>query len=271
MREQVQLDLSDRAAIRYLANRKRMATLEDAALSAIEGWVTRHGRPWVAISGGKDSTILLHLISQVTNDLPVVWYDSGLEYPQTQPFIESMCNRWGFDLTIIKATPDALTLLEMSGHWEAGVIKIDHDLLDEALIDGPQREAMRRWGKYAIYGLRGAESKSRNIVLHKGTKGVVERHHRDGSLAHSFLAPLYRWRIDSQTDDINGYAAHHKIPMHPAYEAMTRMGVPPQHQRVGLLVTGMGLATGGWAKTYAIAPEYCRLVEQRLPLLSQFR
>lgn len=271
MREQISLDLNDRAATRYLANRKRMARLEDAALSAIDSWATQHGRPWVAISGGKDSTVLLHLVSQVRNDLPVVWYDSGLEYPQTRPFIESMCQRWGFDLHIIRAEPDALTLLEMSGHWEHGVIKIDHNLMDEALIDGPQREAMRRFGIHGIYGLRAAESASRFLVLRNASNGVIERHNRDGSLYHAFLAPLHRWRIDGQTDDINGYAAHHRIPMHPAYEKMTKLGVPAQHQRVGLLVSGMGLSAGGWARTYAVAPEYCRLVEQRLPILNQYR
>lgn len=262
--------LGDPAATRYLANHKRMASKEDAARRSIADWVTQHGASWVAVSGGKDSTVLLHLVSQVAPHLPMVFFDSGLEYPQTRPYLESLAVAWGFDFHVIKAKPDALSLLEASGHWEHGAVKVPNRIMDEVLIKQPQAEAIRRWGNHGIYGLRADESPGRSIALHKG-QGVISKHGPDGSLTYQFLAPLWRWRITDTSDDINGYAAHHKINMHPVYSMLTKMGISPKHQRVGILVSGWGLDQGVWAKTHAVAPEYCRLVEQRLPILSQFR
>lgn len=247
-----------------------MQRLEESALTAIEAWVTQHEQSWVAVSGGKDSTVLLHLVSQVAPHLPMVWFDSGLEYPQTRPYLESLAERWGFDFHIIPARPDALTLLRATGHWEHGVLKADHGLMNKALIEDPQSEAMARWGNHGIYGLRAAESAGRAIALNR-TKGTISKHRRDGSLHYQFLAPLWNWKITDTLDDINGYAANHRVDLHPVYRRLTELGVPAQLQRVGLLVTGWGLDQGVWAKTHAVAPEYCRLIEQQLPVLAQYR
>lgn len=46
----------------------------------------------VSFSGGKDSTVLLHLVRQMYPDVPAVFCNTGLEYPEIQAFAKSFEN-----------------------------------------------------------------------------------------------------------------------------------------------------------------------------------
>lgn len=47
------------------------------------------GKVFVAFSGGKDSTVLLDLARRVYPDVPAVFVDTGLEYPEVKEFVKS--------------------------------------------------------------------------------------------------------------------------------------------------------------------------------------
>jgi PP-loop superfamily ATP-utilizing enzyme len=53
---------------------------------------------YISFSGGKDSTVLLHLARQIYPNIPAVYIDTGLEFPEVREFALSQAN-------IIKLVP----------------------------------------------------------------------------------------------------------------------------------------------------------------------
>lgn len=61
----------------------------------IREWVHKYGEDgvYVSFSGGKDSTVLLHLVREMYGDvIPGVFVDTGLEYPEIREFVRTFDN-----------------------------------------------------------------------------------------------------------------------------------------------------------------------------------
>lgn len=60
----------------------------------IREWVREYGTDgvYVSFSGGKDSTVLLHIVREMYPDVEAVFVNTGLEYPEIQRFVKSFDN-----------------------------------------------------------------------------------------------------------------------------------------------------------------------------------
>lgn len=57
----------------------------------IRDWVDYwHGDVHVSFSGGKDSTVLKHIVDGMYDDIPAVFVNTGLEYPEIQKFVRDV-------------------------------------------------------------------------------------------------------------------------------------------------------------------------------------
>lgn len=48
------------------------------------------GQVYVSFSGGKDSTVLKHIVDSIYDDVPAVFVNTGLEYPEIQKFVREV-------------------------------------------------------------------------------------------------------------------------------------------------------------------------------------
>ena len=60
----------------------------------IRQWVNEYGEDgvYVSFSGGKDSTVLLHIVRSMYPNVKAVFVDTGLEYPEIRDFVKSFDN-----------------------------------------------------------------------------------------------------------------------------------------------------------------------------------
>lgn len=211
---------------------------------------------YLAFSGGKDSLVVLHLARQVAPDLPVVFFDSGLEYPETYSYIADLADGWDLTLDVVPARPSALEVLIGCGLWDHAATGPDTTgTLHDALITVPAAAAHRRYGPGELWGVRAAESRGRHHAFaaarvkapctcstrcspraHRHRHGgTITR--RDGTTAYS---PIWDW----PTTDVWGYLHHHGVPANPVYARLAAIGAPEHALRLTLMLDGGHLTTG---------------------------
>lgn len=77
----------------------------------IEWYQKNDGKVYVSFSGGKDSTVLLDLVRRIYPDVPAVFIDTGLEYPELREFVKTVNN-----VTWIKPEMNFRKVIETYGY-----------------------------------------------------------------------------------------------------------------------------------------------------------
>ncbi|WP_408647252.1 phosphoadenosine phosphosulfate reductase domain-containing protein [Tessaracoccus coleopterorum] len=88
--------------LRHLAGLRRQTHPTTALVDRIAAHLDQNDG-YLAFSGGKDSLVALHLARQADPTVPVCFFDSGLEYPETLRYIADLADAWHLNLDVIRA------------------------------------------------------------------------------------------------------------------------------------------------------------------------
>ncbi len=97
----------------------------------IEWYQKNNGKVYVSFSGGKDSTVLLDLARRIYPDIPAVFIDTGLEFPELREFVKTIPN-----VTWLKPEMNFRKVIETYGYPliskdVAGTVKCAKSLLKQ--------------------------------------------------------------------------------------------------------------------------------------------
>jgi phosphoadenosine phosphosulfate reductase len=225
---------------------------------------------YVAFSGGKDSLVVLHLALQAEPNVPVVFFDSGLEFPETHAYLDQLQDRLNLQLHVVHARPGLLDILQASGGWDHTAPDKSVPNLHACLINRPAATAHESLGPGELWGVRAEESRGRAAMyatalrreialqgypagpphneLRSRFGGIVRR--KDGTTA---FGPVWNWK----TEDVWAYIARHQLPINPVYERLRAIGAPESAQRLSHVLDGNHLERGrvtwlrrGWPNLY---------------------
>lgn len=171
------------------------AALDQAPVQEVLRWAVRTFAGEIAVSSSfqTQSVPLLHIVATVVPQLPVLFLDTGLHFPETLAFRDRLVRVWKLNLVVVKAAMDCA--IGGSPLWLA-----DPELCCQLRKVAPMRQAMAGYQGW-ISGIR------RDQTPNRATAEVVE------------AAPAGRFRIHPMAHwtqaTIEHYMAAHDLPEHP--------------------------------------------------------
>lgn len=212
----------------------------ESARETVTRWLCEAGRPYVAFSGGKDSTVLLHLVRSIAPETPAMWSDDEYNLPET--------------MDLLNATPDLHRIAARVEHaawftsWADGPESVPDGTEWQEGGDGARAWEARHGYDGAAVGIRADENSYRQMNLK--THGILFRDRRRVWQCR----PLAWWSVM----DIWAYIAAFDVPYNRAYDRLSEIGVPLARQRVGpfanrraLPMGQMAILRAGWPGEYA--------------------
>ena len=212
--------------------------------------------PWaISFSGGKDSTVLLHLVRQINPHCKAYFIDSGAEFPETLQFVSETSN-----VLTVHPPMGILDMYQEVGalgseavspntHWGpddflAMLIKVPSETINED----------KQWaGNFT--GLRADESRSRKNM------GQYKAQPWQDSRGIWRCEPLMDWT----ERDIWAYIAQNNLPYNAVYDKYRSLGMPRTSWRVCTYAGRTSLAQGRWVWLRKGWPQLWARFAQRFP------
>lgn len=97
--------------LRYKQSKPLSEKIEMSQCVIETWWKHWNEQVYISFSGGKDSTVLLHLIRSIFPDIPAVFCDTGLEYPELKDHVKSFDN-----VTIIRPKMSYRQVIDIYGY-----------------------------------------------------------------------------------------------------------------------------------------------------------
>ena len=158
-------------------------------------------QPILTSSFGAQSAVMLHLVTELIPDIPVILIDTGYLFPGTYAYVDELRDRLSLNLQIFRAKMSpAWQEVRFGRLWEQGIEGIER--YNQINKVEPMARALSTFETGAWFsGLRRNQSGSRRDI------NIVQAHQNDVVKVH----PLADWT----GRDIHAYMKAFDIPRHP--------------------------------------------------------
>lgn len=193
-------------------------------------------KPYVAFSGGIDSTVVFELVKEQMSGIVGIWSDDKWYLPETSEYVKRM--QRGNDVRHIRTNAYHAEWFSVTGDW-----------------DGIPEYAKSLNMEMVFLGLRQDENSYRRVHLRK--YGSLFFAQSDDTW---HCSPIHEWsRLD-----VWAYIYSYGLDYNRAYDKMDSMGIPMKRQRIGPLAQRKVLGYGqiailkkGWPDLFnRFAAEY---------------
>lgn len=190
------------------------------------------GETAIVSSFGAESAVLLHLISRVAPELPVLFLDTGKHFPETLAYRDELAARLGLNLVNLTPDPEELAARDATElRWS-----YDPDGCCEIRKVKPLEKALADFDN-SITGRKGFQS---------STRQGLPRFELDGSSGRLKFNPLANWT----RADLDAYFEAHDLPRHPLEaEGYPSIGCSPCTSKVQPGEDPRAGRWRGWDKT----------------------
>lgn len=153
-------------------------------------------------SFGIQAAVMLHLVTQVKSDIPVVLTDTGYLFPETYRFIDELTARLQLNLQVYRSgLSPAWQEARFGQLWTTPEGLKQYNQLNKV---EPMQRALQELGANSWFaGLRRSQSSSRTDTPIVGVQRAVVK-----------INPLVEWT----NKDIHYYLKDHNLPYHPLWE-----------------------------------------------------
>ncbi|MDJ0732352.1 MAG: phosphoadenosine phosphosulfate reductase [Crocosphaera sp.] len=181
-------------------------TLENANAQQVVEWArdTFGGGLVMSTSFGIQAAVMLHLVTQVVPDIPVIWVDTGYLPAETYRFAQELTERLKLNLKVYQST---LTPARMEALY--GKLWNQHNLESLNRYDfirkvEPMQRALKELQATAwLAGLRRQQTEHRNFLERVELQGDQYK-----------VYPILAWN----SRDIYHYLTAHDLPYHPYFD-----------------------------------------------------
>ena len=154
----------------------------------------------VSTSFGLQSAVMLHLVSKVNKEIPIIFVDTGYLFPETYQYAETLCEKLGIrPKTFSSGLSQAYQEIRFGKLWEQGAEGMErYNLMNK--VEPMQRALKEVNAKGWLSGLRRGQSESRADRTYVETQnGTVK------------IYPILDWDDRSTYE----YLPANNLPYHP--------------------------------------------------------
>lgn len=155
-------------------------------------------------SFGIHSAVMLHLVTSVVPDIPVIWIDTGYLPAETYRFAQQLTTRLNLNLQVYQSSTSPARMEALYGKlWEQGTIEAFNQYDQMRKVEPMQRALKELNAKAWLAGLRRDQTKHRQTLDTITVQSGVYK-----------IFPILNWNAR----DVYNYLMAHDLPYHPYFD-----------------------------------------------------